>query len=360
MTTYDDKTKGIFASGRRFILPHCIDSDDLTFKASYIVGSNIKCKGKITALFDLIVFGDVEASEIDVKGRFVCIGKCKANTIIVYDEIWSDEIAAASIETKSRLAAQEIKAKIIVAEGSIIVGRTLDIDSTAESSKAIICGETAFGAGIISAPILFTGEPLDLDNGEDAVITKDAVKNQKFEESNRAIDKHIYSSSEANLIHMGEATFKQDNDYCGYLDFAILKAHDDEEREKFKRWKNTLLEVELNCLSIDNCTNVVLFIWLSELASSDYFRNWPKIDEIFIMFDQHFVNLINDNADGIVCTINSYSELLRALSILHQNGDIMSKDLYDWIYEQLISNLGLRPEFIYKRLNEKGWEAHAE
>ncbi len=359
MTTYDDKTNGIVALGGRFILPHCVDCDDLTFKASYIVESNIKCKGKITALFDLIVFGDVEASEIDVKGRFVCVGKCKANTIIVYDEIWSEEIVAVSIETNSRITAQELKAKTIIAEGCILIARTLDVDSTAESSKAIICGETAFGAGIICAPIVFTGEPLDLDDGEDAVITKDAVKNLKIEESNHPTDNHVCSSTVANLIQMGEVNFKKENDYCGYLDFAISKAHDDDEREKFKRWKTTLLEVELNCRYIDNCTNVVQLIWLSEIASSDHFRNWPKIDEMFVMFDQHFVDLMYDNADGIICTISSYSELLRALSILHLFGDIMSKELYCWIYEQLISNLGLRPEFVYKRLNEKGWVNHA-
>jgi len=360
MTTYDDKTEGIFASSGRFILPQSIDCDDLTFKASYVVESNIKCKGKITALFDLIIIGDVEASEIDVKGRFVCIGKCKANTVTVYDEIWSDEIAAVSIETSSRITAQELKAKTIIAEGSILIARTLDVDGTAESRKAIICGETAFGAGIISAPILFTGEPLDLDNGEDAVITKEAVKNQKFKESNHSPDNHIGSGSEVNLVQMGEANFKQENDYCGYLDVAISKAHDDEEREKFKRWKTTLLEIELNCCSIDNYTDAVQLIWLSEVASSDHFRNWPKIDEMFVMLDQHFADLMHDNADRIVCTISSYSELLRALSILHLYGDIISEELYCWIYEQLISNLGLRPEFVCKRLNEKGWEAHAE
>ncbi len=359
MTTYDDKTEGIFASGGRFILPHCKDCDDLTFKASYIVESNIKCKGKIIALFDLIVIGDVEASEIDVKGRFLCIGKCKANTIIVYDDIWSDEIVAASIETNSRITAQELKAKTIIAEGSILIARTLDVDSTAESSKAIICGETAFGAGIISAPILFTGEPLDLDNGEDAAIIKDSIKNQKFEDSNLPTDKLISLETEADLIQMGEENFKQENNYCGYLDFAISKAHDDEERQKFKRWKTTLLEAELNCRSIDNCTNVVQLIWLTEVAISDHFRNWAKIDEMFIMFDQHFLDLMHDNAGEIVCTISSYSELLRALSILNLNGDIMSKELYCWIYEQLLSNLGLRPEFVHKRLNEKGWVNHA-
>lgn len=360
MTMYDDKTKGIFASGGRFILPHCIDCDDLTFKASYIVESSIKCKGKITALFDLIVIGDVEASEIDVKGRLLCIGKCKANTIVVYDEIWSDEITAASIETNSRITAQEIKADTIVAEGSILVARTLDVDSTAESSTAIICGETAFGAGIISAPILFTGEPLDLDNGVGAVITSTVDKNQISEEYNYPTDNHTGSGSELNLIQIGEETFKQENDYLGYLDFAISKAHDGDEREKFRRWKTILLEVKMNCRSIENCINASQLIWLSEVACSDHFRNWPEIDEMFIMFDQHFVDLIHDNANGIVCTIGSYSELLRALNILHLNGDILSEELYCWIYEQLISNLGLRSEFVNKRLNEKGWDAHAE
>lgn len=359
MTTYDDKATGIVTSGGRFILPHCIDCDDLAFKASYIVESNIKCTGKITALFDLIVIGDVEASEIDVKGKFVCVGKCKADTICVYDEIWSEEIVAASIETNSRITAQKLKAKTIIAEGSILIARTLDVDITAESSKAIICGETAFGAGIITAPILFTGEPLDLDNGEDAVITKGAIKNQKSEESNHPTDNHIDSGTIVNIIQLGEANFKQENDYCGYLDFAISNAHDDDEKEKFKRWKTTLHEAELNCHILDNCTNVVQLISLSEVASSDHFRNWPKIDEMFVMLDQHFTDLMHDNADGIVCIISSYSELLRALSILHLYGDIMSKELCCWIYEQLISNLGLRPEFVYKRLIEKGWVNHA-
>jgi hypothetical protein len=358
MTTYDDKTTGIVASDGRFVLPHCIDCDDVTFKASYIVVSNIKCKGKITALFDLIVVGDLEANEIDVKGRFICMGKCKADTIIVYDEIWSEEITAISIETNSSITAQALKAKTIIAEGSILIARTLDIDSTAESKKAIICGETAFGSGIISTPTLFTGEPLDLDDGEDAVFTKDDSVNLISRKRTPPADCHIDSTPEENLIQLGEKNFVLKNDYCGYLDFVISMAHD-EERVKFKRWKTVLSEVELNCLSIDNCTNAAQLIWLSEIAGSDHFRNWPSIDEMFIMFDQHFVDLMHDNADGIVCTINSYSELLRALSILHLYGDIISKEVYCWIYEQLISNLGLKSEFVHKRLNEKGWSNHA-
>ncbi len=359
MTTYNDKTIGIVASDGRFILPYCIDCDDVTFKASYIVASNIKCKGKITALFDLIVVGDLEANEIDVKGRFLCMGKCKADTIIVYDEIWSEEITAISIETNSRITAQALKAKTIIAEGSILIAQTLDIDSTAESKKAIICGETIYGSGIVSTPTLFTGEPLDLDDGEDAVFTKDDSANQISRKLTTPADSHINSTPEENSIQMGEKNFELENDYCGYLDFVIAKAHDDEEREKFKRWKIILSEIESNYLSIESCKNAVQLIWLSEVAGSDHFRNWLRIDEMFIMFDQHFADLIHDNANEIVCTISSYSELLRALSILQMYGDIISKEVYCWIYEQLISNLGLKSEFVHKRLSEKGWSSHA-
>ncbi|MBZ4670323.1 MAG: hypothetical protein JG769_627 [Oscillospiraceae bacterium] len=358
MITYDDKTEGVFTSGERFIVPHSIDSDDLIFKASYIVESNIKCKGKITALFDLIVVGDVEAYEIDVKGRFICIGKCKANTITVYGEIWAEEIIAINIETNSRITAQEIKAKTIIAESNILVSHTIEIDNTAESNKAIICGETVFGAGVLCSPVLFTGEPLDLDNGEEAVIIKDST--QKSEESNHITDKLIGTGTEANLIQIGEKSFKQENDFCGYLDLVISSAHDDEEREKFKRWKAVLQEVELSCHSLDKCKNIVQLIWLSEIANSDHFRNWSKVDEMFIMLDQHFTNLLYSNSDSIICTVNNYSELLMALNILHNYGDILSEELYDWIFEQLISNLGLKPEFIYKRLKEKGWATHGE
>jgi len=356
MTTYDDRTTDLVASNGLFILQHYIDCDDVTFKASYLVVSGIKCSGKITALFDLIVLGDVEAYEIDVKGRFICMGKCMARTIIVYDEIWSNKITATTIETSGGITVQELKVKTIIAEGNILIARTLDVDSTAESNKAIICGETAFGAGLISAPTVFTGEPLDLDDGESAVFKKDINENQIFEEHKPPNGSLIGTAVDENIVHIGEKNFEQKNDYCGYLNYAISKAHDDEEREKFKRWKTILSEVERNCLSIDDCRNAEQLIWLSEIADSDHFRNWPQIDEMFVSVDQHFTDLVNNSADEIVCTINSYSELLRALSILNLNGDIMSKEIYCWIYEQLISNLGLKPEFVYKRLNEKGWK----
>jgi hypothetical protein len=98
MTIYDDKSKGVIESGGRFILPVFIPCDEVTFKASYIVTSNVKCNGKITALFDLVALGDMDAAELDVKGRFVCLGNCNiSGSMVVQNEIWANDLHATSI-----------------------------------------------------------------------------------------------------------------------------------------------------------------------------------------------------------------------------------------------------------------------
>ena len=76
MILYDDKAKDAIKAENQLIFPNINESDDITFKASYIISGNLSCSGKIAALFDLIVFGDVVAEEVDVKGRFVCMGRC--------------------------------------------------------------------------------------------------------------------------------------------------------------------------------------------------------------------------------------------------------------------------------------------
>ena len=139
MTTFDDKTKGTIESGRRFILPTFNQCDEATFKASYIVTSDVKCDGKITALFDLIVLGSIEAAELDVKGRFICLGKCDVSgTILVQNEIWVNDVRAKNIETNDRIFAQEIDVETIIANGSIVVGKILAVEKLAKRDRKSI------------------------------------------------------------------------------------------------------------------------------------------------------------------------------------------------------------------------------
>ena len=98
MAVYDDKTSGIIKAGDRdncFIISNVKSRTEAIFKASYIVASSLRISGKITALFDLIVLGDVEADDIEVKGKFICMGDCTVeNSIIVQDKMFVKQVKA--------------------------------------------------------------------------------------------------------------------------------------------------------------------------------------------------------------------------------------------------------------------------
>ena len=100
MITYDDKSQGAISVGKKnnsFIIGNIEDNGEVVFKASYIVASDLTVTGKIIALFDLIVLGDVKAYNIDVKGKFVCLGNCNVEESLIVN---------------GKIIAQDIKAKI--------------------------------------------------------------------------------------------------------------------------------------------------------------------------------------------------------------------------------------------------------
>jgi|GEM_PF-2280486 len=360
MTTYDDKTKGIVASDGRFILPLCKEYDDVTFKASYIVVPNIKCSGKITALFDLIVLGDVEAKEIDVKGRFVCLGNCTVSgSVIVQNEIWANDVRASSVEAHDRIVVQEIDGDTIIADGSIIVGKILAVEKLAKSAKIILCGETAYGAGKVAANTIITGEPIDLDGGEDAVESPNLYRPVSVQPQ---LTKAVVASTEpVDLVAHGELEYAPSGDFTGYLDFLTSTVYDDESKAKFARWKEVLNEAEtVRQSGISEYSNIAIIIWLAEIAWSDYFKNWKAIDDIFDVFESHFKGLMARDKNAVGCTINTYDKWLEALSILSGFGALIDRNVYSVAFELVVSNLGLKAKFVSERLNEKGWEAHVE
>jgi hypothetical protein len=358
VTTYDDKTKGIIESEGRFILPLCEEYDDVTFKASYIVVSNIKCTGKLTALFDFIALGDVVADEIDIKGKFVCLGNCTANgSIVVQNEIWANDLRAKNIESQDRIVTQEIDTGTIFAEGSIVVGKILAIEKLAKTEKNIICGETAYGAGKVFANTVITGEPIDLDDGEDAVespkLYRPTIRDQQL------TDKAVASMEAIDVIAYGETEFADSVNFVGYLDFLYITAFDEDNKSKYKRWKEILSEAKnVNISGINDYSNIAIIIWLAEIVTSDFFKNWQAINENFSEFETYFTNLIVKDKSVIRCEINTYQQWLDALSILNRSSELINPTIFNFIFEQVVSNIGLKAKFVSERLKEKGWEAH--
>jgi len=350
----DGKTKEAIASGTQFILPSFNTCEEVIFKASYIVASNIKCNGKVTALFDLIILGNIEAAEIDVKGKFVCLGNCEvAGSIIVQNEIWANYIRAENIEAHDRIVAQDIDSGNIISQGSIVVGKTLAIEKLAKSMKDILCGETAYGAGKIIANTIVTGDPLDLDNGEEALHLPNTYTPQGLEIKRPENDSSI---EQINPILLGINKYALDGNYRDYLNFLISTSFDDDSKNKFAGWSDVINEAEtIYKNGISDYTDVAIVIRLAEIVNSPFFKNWGEIVDLYNVFKVHFNNLIQRDRNSVVCSVGSYDELLEYLTVLNQFRNSIDSIIYNVVFELVISNLGLKAKFVAERLNEKGW-----
>ena len=288
MAVYDDKTSGIIKAGDRdncFIISNVKSRTEAIFKASYIVASSLRISGKITALFDLIVLGDVEADDIEVKGKFICIGDCTVeNSIIVQDKMFVKQVKAKNIEVHDQITAQEIDVDVIKADGNIIVGQTLATEELAFSEQNILCGETAYGAGQISANSIITVEELDMDDGEDAVVKPNKIvfegkkSERNFDYGKKYIDK---------------------NDYESYFS-DLLTDCDDTTKYNIVRWRRVLREIEeiVNKKELD-CFNLGLFLTLTEINFSSYFKGWETISQWWNRLFKHFDSIANGEGLGV-------------------------------------------------------------
>ena len=287
MILYDDKAKDAIKAENQLIFPNVNESDDIIFKASYIISGNLHCSGKIAALFDLIVFGDVIAEEVDIKGRFVCMGRCSiSGTITVQSDIWAEDIQAKCVICQDRIVAQSIDADTVVAYGNIIIGKTLAIEEKAKTYQNVICGETAYGAGKIVASSILTAEPLDLDEGEEAL-----------ESPFQYTPKSSYSGTAE--LSKESAKYRKNNDYSGFLS-TLLKTPDKSMKARFSHYLTVLKAVEMAYPEkISELRDAALLIWLIEISNSDHFKDWPKIKEWTEFVLSHFKEMAEGKPFGV-------------------------------------------------------------
>ena len=282
MAVYDDKTPGIIKSGNYSMISSVKSRTEAVFKASYIVASGIQVEGKITALFDLIVIGDVVAHDIDVKGKFVCLGNCQVgNSVTVQDKLFVKEIRAKSIEVHDDITAQEIDVDVLRADGNVIVGQTLATEELAYSEQNILCGETAYGAGRISAHAIITGEELDMDDGEDAVVDPNKI---------------VFDDNSGNQKSVNGKKYAEKNDFESYLGELFDNCGmDDIKQYTVVRWLRILKKAcEVEQQTNFECYDVGLVLGLTEIRFSEYFSGWETIAK----WQKDFLEKFNKMANG--------------------------------------------------------------
>lgn len=421
MKVFDDKSKGIAKCEKYMVLQSVEEAQDVTFKSSYIVVGNVTCEGKITALFDFVVFGDVSATDVEVKGRFVCLGECRiVGQLVVQNDIWVDEIEATKIVSRDRVVAQNIDVCELMTEGSVIIGKTLSIEKIAEIGDILLCGETAYGSGHVAASTVITVEPLDLDDGEEAIVEPNTYN---------PVSK---SSGNYSALDIVKSKYFQSEDYEGYIADLLQLDLKDEEKNKLNIWLEWLYRLEKEAANnFEECSDAILLINCYQMIQSSYFSEWGLLldwkSKMLERFEkmlagtekkyqlvpcnsmkigdevQHLKygrgRVVNDYSDWMSkyveikfanmdstkkftipdaykffkkiveiqvektekyekldCVVNGYQEWLNSLMIINKFHNDMSDTIYSALFDRLMAYVGLKSKYMIDRFKEKGWQ----
>lgn len=307
MIFYDDKVVGVTNSNGNLSISEVCADEDVIFKASFVVTGDLSCDGKVTGLFDLIVLGNVKAKEIDVKGRFVCLGECEIEeSVLVQYDIYANSMKAESIVGREQIIAGSIDVGTISSEGSIIVGKVLSVNERAETQQNIICGETAYGSGSLAANCVITGDPLDMDDG-DAIETppcKYEPKSQTPQQQQVALIPAI-------------SPYVKDNDYTNYIRDYLVKTEEGK-KEIFDNYNKVLKAVETMVpTKFAGTKDAALLLMMIELSNSKYFVGWEAIQQWTQEFRDYFRELIVEKSFDI-SNLKPIYELRTGMSVWHE------------------------------------------
>lgn len=417
MIYLDDKYPDVLVSNGKLLVDEVNVEDDVTFKASFVVTGSISCNGKVTGLFDLIVLGNITAAELDVKGKLVCLGNCLVEqTIVVQNEISAHELKAASITCREQIVADNVTVESIFSDSNIIVSRVLTIEERAETALNILCGDTMFGSGSISANCVVTAEPLDMDDN----IEIEAPPCMYKPTTQPSVQVSTTSS----------VRYALNNDFEGYIN-ELSQASNESQQLVLKKYLKTLTESRKAADShFRGCNDIAILISLLDISTSPLFNGWEIVQswirelldyysELIIekSFDVSSLKPIPDLREGIYvwhdhykkgvvtktfmiaakkyaeidfeecgkkkfsvydnlgvfkkicdvadygafdgkqllkCNISNYSEWLFALSTIENNKALLGNSLYNAIYEKLIAIIGLKPKYLADRFDMKG------
>ena len=127
------------------------DNRRLVFNESYTVLGDKLIAPSIYASYDLTIFGNLEADDIEIRGNLNVMGNIKAKRVSCLKTIFcSSDINADQIFC-TELVANNITCKRLSCPGNVIARTTIDIAEAIETERSVMAGEGILGGGSFSA-----------------------------------------------------------------------------------------------------------------------------------------------------------------------------------------------------------------
>ena len=141
-----------------------IQSDKrLMFNESYtVMGAKLKTPS-VYACYDLVVVGDIETEELDVRGNLLVTGNIKARSISCLKTITCNGDIDAETIAGSEITADNITCNSLSCNGNVIVRSVIDVQQSIVTDKSVMTGEGILGSGRFSAKNAVAAEYFEFD-----------------------------------------------------------------------------------------------------------------------------------------------------------------------------------------------------
>lgn len=316
-------------------ITYAIQSDNrLVFNESYtIIGEKLRASS-IYACYDLVVIGDVEAEDIDVRGNLTVMGNIKSQTLSCSKNITCNGTINSEKLFGNEIIADNINCGILSCNGNVIARSVIDIQQSIETEKSVITGEGILGNGSFSARNAVAAEYFEFDGditgkvceletdtsfggsqliaGEDAI---DKAKAQLFE----MISTTLAAAGKVNEDSLVQATVK-------------LSSVDDRLLSDWEKLTTKLVELSY----ADKITNFgdYLYIIAAKKLLPKEIIEYETLEHVFgDMLDNAEQNI--DLLDFHAETIDEVAYALKVIDLCKMEMKIDTDEAYDRILQKL-------------------------
>ena len=141
------------------------DCDEVVlFNESYVVIGEETHAKIIRAAYDLIIIGDISASEIQVNGTLTVAGNIEAKRINCSNSLLCQgSITADNIYIGGDMIADSVKCIDFLCDGNAVIRTTIDIDNSSRTEKTMVACEGIIGGGTFAAMNAIANEYFEFD-----------------------------------------------------------------------------------------------------------------------------------------------------------------------------------------------------